>query len=182
MKSSCHIFFNHLGIPTQFSNYNSPVSVLHGINLYSTNLLNLFPLVSLSVSWQRIYNTLTVNKSSNHTLSVENTSTAQQRISCCCHTRLSRKLFTARCIATSTTRIHREHCCYCCMFIATCLLHCCLANGSIRHNTVNAIRLVLILRISKEHFLLNGIKASVLTDRMGKIKFLLVSGFLYCIP
>jgi hypothetical protein len=81
MKSSCHFFFNHLGIQTQFSNYNSSVSVLHGTNLYSTNLLNLFPLVSISVSWQRIYNALTVNKSANHTLRVENTSTAQQRMS-----------------------------------------------------------------------------------------------------
>jgi hypothetical protein len=38
MKSSCHFFFNHLGTPTQFSNSNSPVSVLHGTNLYSKNL------------------------------------------------------------------------------------------------------------------------------------------------
>jgi hypothetical protein len=44
MKSSCHFFFNHLGMPTQFSNSNFPVSVildsvLRGTNLYSTNLI-----------------------------------------------------------------------------------------------------------------------------------------------
>jgi hypothetical protein len=34
MKSSCH-FFDHLGMPTKFSDSNSPVSILHGTNLYS---------------------------------------------------------------------------------------------------------------------------------------------------
>jgi hypothetical protein len=38
MKSSCHFFFSHLGMPTKLSNSNSPVSVLHDANLYSTNL------------------------------------------------------------------------------------------------------------------------------------------------
>jgi hypothetical protein len=72
MKSSCHFFFNQLWIPTQSPSSNSPTyvvldSILYGPNLYSTNLLKLFP---LSVSWQRIYNSPTVNKSSNHTLSL----------------------------------------------------------------------------------------------------------------
>jgi hypothetical protein len=96
MKSSCNFFFNDLGMPTQFSNSNSPFSVLHGPNLYSTNVLNLFPLVSvtalnngysfavfsLSVSWQRVlthelqqsrsrYHCITAHiKSSNYTLSL----------------------------------------------------------------------------------------------------------------
>jgi hypothetical protein len=34
MKSSCH-FFNHLAMPTQFSDSMLPVSVLRGTNLYS---------------------------------------------------------------------------------------------------------------------------------------------------
>jgi hypothetical protein len=43
MKSSSNFFFDHLGMPTQFSSSNSPVSVvlnsvLHGTDLYSTNL------------------------------------------------------------------------------------------------------------------------------------------------
>jgi hypothetical protein len=46
MKSSCNFFFSHLEMPTQFSNSNSPVFVLHGTNLYLTNLRNIFPLVS----------------------------------------------------------------------------------------------------------------------------------------
>jgi hypothetical protein len=46
MNSSCHFFFYHLGMQIQFSNSNSPVSVLQGTKLYSTDLLNLFPLVS----------------------------------------------------------------------------------------------------------------------------------------
>jgi hypothetical protein len=52
----------------------------------------------------------------------------------CCHARLSRKLFTARCIATNTERTHRENCCYYCVFVVMCLLRRCLAKGSIRHN------------------------------------------------
>jgi hypothetical protein len=44
MESSCHFLFDPLGMPTQFSNSNSPVSVvldsvLHGTNLYSTVLI-----------------------------------------------------------------------------------------------------------------------------------------------
>jgi hypothetical protein len=70
MKSSCHFFFNHLGTPTQFSDSNSPVSVLHGTNLYSVISSIYFHWSSLSVSWQRIYNTFTLDKSSNHTLSL----------------------------------------------------------------------------------------------------------------
>jgi hypothetical protein len=53
---------------------------------------------------------------------MENTSIAQQRMSYCCHARFGRKVFTARCVATSTARIRREHCCYCCAFFWTCLL------------------------------------------------------------
>jgi hypothetical protein len=45
MKSSCHFRFDHLGMPTQFSNSNSPVSVvlgsvLLGTNLYATALIS----------------------------------------------------------------------------------------------------------------------------------------------
>jgi hypothetical protein len=35
MKSSCHLFFNHHGMPAKFSESNSSVSVPHGTNLYS---------------------------------------------------------------------------------------------------------------------------------------------------
>jgi hypothetical protein len=35
MKSSCHFLFNRLGMQTRFFDSNSPVSVLHGTNLYS---------------------------------------------------------------------------------------------------------------------------------------------------
>jgi hypothetical protein len=70
MKSSCHFFCIHLAMPTQFSKSNSPVYVLQGTNLYSTNSSIYFHKSPLSVSWHRIYNTLTVNKSSNHTLSL----------------------------------------------------------------------------------------------------------------
>jgi hypothetical protein len=69
MKSSCY-FFNRLGIPTQFSDSNSPISVLHGTNLYSLTSSIYFHLSSLSVSWQRIYNTFTMDTSSNHTISL----------------------------------------------------------------------------------------------------------------
>jgi hypothetical protein len=55
---------------TQFSDSNSPVSVLYGTNLYSLISSICFHWSSLSVSWQRIYNTFTVDKSSNHTLSL----------------------------------------------------------------------------------------------------------------
>jgi hypothetical protein len=76
MKSSCH-FFIHLGMPTQFFDSNSPVCVLHGTNLYSLISSVYFRWSSLSVSWKRIYNTLTLDKSSNHTLSLHrSTSTA----------------------------------------------------------------------------------------------------------
>jgi hypothetical protein len=70
MKTSCHFIFNHLWMPTQFSDSNSPVSVLHGTNQYSLDFLDLFPLVFTNRSWQRIYNTFTVDKSSSHTLSL----------------------------------------------------------------------------------------------------------------
>jgi hypothetical protein len=63
IKSSCH-FFNDLGMPTQFSDSNFPVSVLHGTNLYSLISSIYFHWSSLSVSCQRIYNTLD-NSSSN---------------------------------------------------------------------------------------------------------------------
>jgi hypothetical protein len=69
MKSSCHFFFNHLGMPTQFSDFNSPVFALHSTNLYSLISSIYFHWSSLSVSCQRIYNALTVDKS-NHTLSL----------------------------------------------------------------------------------------------------------------
>jgi hypothetical protein len=35
MKCSCHLFFNHHGMPAKFSDSNSSVSVPHGTNLYS---------------------------------------------------------------------------------------------------------------------------------------------------
>jgi hypothetical protein len=38
MKSSCHFFSNHLEMPTQFSNSNSSVTILHVTNLYSNIL------------------------------------------------------------------------------------------------------------------------------------------------
>jgi hypothetical protein len=72
MKSSCHFFFSHLGMSTKFSNSNSLVSILHCTNLYCSLLTR----QSISTSHhypiplQRIYNTFTVNKSSNHTLSL----------------------------------------------------------------------------------------------------------------
>jgi hypothetical protein len=53
---------------TQFSDSNSPVSVLHGTNRYSLISSVYFHWSSLSVFWQRIYNTFTVAKSSNHVL------------------------------------------------------------------------------------------------------------------
>jgi hypothetical protein len=68
MKSSFHFFFNHLGMPIQFSDSNSPISVLHGINLYSLISSIFFHWSSLSVSCQRIYNNFTLDKSSNHTV------------------------------------------------------------------------------------------------------------------
>jgi hypothetical protein len=57
-------------MPTQFSDSNSPVSVLQATNLYSPISSIYFHWSSLSVSWQRICNTFTVNKSYNHTLSL----------------------------------------------------------------------------------------------------------------
>jgi hypothetical protein len=68
---------------------------------------------------------------------MENTSIAQQRMSYC-HARLTIKLFTARCIAMSTARTHREHCC-CCAFVSMCLLRCCLEKGSVCHNSFKAV-------------------------------------------
>jgi hypothetical protein len=58
-------FINHLQVVTT-TKYNT-----YWFSLYKSlhaNLLSLFPLVSLSVSWQRIYKTLTVEKSSNHSI------------------------------------------------------------------------------------------------------------------
>jgi hypothetical protein len=74
---------------------------------------------------------------------VENNSIVQQRISFCCHTRLSGKVFIALCIARSTARIHREHCCYFCVFVGTCLLHPTEANAiwSRDHSTVCTLHL-----------------------------------------
>jgi hypothetical protein len=69
MKSSCH-FIHRLGMPTQFSDYISPVFALHGTNLYSLISSLYFHWSSLSVSWQRIYNIFTLDQSSNHTLSL----------------------------------------------------------------------------------------------------------------
>jgi hypothetical protein len=60
----------------------------------------------------------------------ENRSIAQQRMFYCCQAPLSGQLFTACCI-TSTARTHREHCFCCCVFVATCLLRRCIANGSV---------------------------------------------------
>jgi hypothetical protein len=77
---------------------------------------------------------------------MENMSIAQQRMSYCCHARLSGKVFTARCIATIKAQTYREHCFHCCVFVGTCLLSLCLAMGSpgsigqcfeqIRHNMI----------------------------------------------
>jgi hypothetical protein len=87
MKSSHH-FFSHLGMPTQFSDSKSPVSVLHGTNLYSSSsvfatLLRYFlpffvtpwslPSISAGLHYPFPGNgfiTLTVNESSSRTLSL----------------------------------------------------------------------------------------------------------------
>jgi hypothetical protein len=63
-------------------------------------------------------------------------SIVQQWMFYCCHARLSGQEFTAMCIATSTERMHREHCFYCCVFVAKFLLRRCLAKFSICHNTL----------------------------------------------
>jgi hypothetical protein len=39
----------------------------------------------------------------------------------------SRQVLTVCCIAMSTAWNHREHCCYCCVFVWMCLLSCCIA-------------------------------------------------------
>jgi hypothetical protein len=62
---------------------------------------------------------------------MENRSIAQQRMFCC-HAHLSGQVFIACCIATSTGWTHREHC-FCCVFVAVCLLRCCLAKEAVRH-------------------------------------------------
>jgi hypothetical protein len=54
----------------QFLDSTTPVSVLHGTNLYILIFSIYFHWSSQSVSWQQIYNTFTVNKSSNHKLSL----------------------------------------------------------------------------------------------------------------
>jgi hypothetical protein len=41
MKSSCHFFCKHLGMPTQFSNYNSPFSVVLYSVLLDTHLYSI---------------------------------------------------------------------------------------------------------------------------------------------
>jgi hypothetical protein len=53
--------------------------------------------------------------------SMENMSIAQQRMYFCCHARLSRKVFTAGCIATSTAPFHEDT-----VVVWTCLLSRCL--------------------------------------------------------
>jgi hypothetical protein len=63
MKFSCHFFFDLLGMPTQFSDSNSPVSVEHGTNLYTLISSIYFHWSPLSVSWQRMYNTGTIKVS-----------------------------------------------------------------------------------------------------------------------
>jgi hypothetical protein len=55
-------------MPAQFPDSNSPISVLHSTKLYSLFSSLYFRQSSLSVSWQRTYNTFTLDKSSNHTL------------------------------------------------------------------------------------------------------------------
>jgi hypothetical protein len=70
MKSSCHFFFDHLGMPTKISDCGSPVSVLHGTNLYSLISSIYFHWSSLSISWQRTYSTGTIKVSLNHTLPI----------------------------------------------------------------------------------------------------------------
>jgi hypothetical protein len=60
-------FINHVHVVTT-TKYNT-VTDFHTTN-YSTLFSVYFYQSPLSVSWQRIYNTLTVNKSSNHTLSL----------------------------------------------------------------------------------------------------------------
>jgi hypothetical protein len=55
---------------TQFSDSNYPVSVLYATNMYSLISSIYFHWSLLSISWQWIYNTSTVDKSSNHTLSL----------------------------------------------------------------------------------------------------------------
>jgi hypothetical protein len=64
---------------------------------------------------------------------MENILIVQQRISYCCHARLSLKVLSALCRATSKARTHREQCHYCCIFFGKCLLSRCLANGYTRH-------------------------------------------------
>jgi hypothetical protein len=70
---------------------------------------------------------------------LENRSIAQQQIFYCCHALLSGQVFAAWCIAPSTARIHREHCLYCCVFIATCLLRRCLAKWFVRHSVYGVL-------------------------------------------
>jgi hypothetical protein len=48
---------------------------------------------------------------------MENTFIAPQRMSYFYHIRFSRKVFTPRCKATITARIHRKHCCFCYVFL-----------------------------------------------------------------
>jgi hypothetical protein len=68
-KSSCHFIFNYLGMPTQFSDSNCSVSVLHGTNLYSLMSSVCYHWSSLFVSGNAFI-TLAVNKSSNYTVSL----------------------------------------------------------------------------------------------------------------
>jgi hypothetical protein len=75
MKSSCHFFLNHHGMPTKFSDSNSSVSVLHGTNLYSTNIYNSLPAPSRTALHCRHCLTVDITvlqhtQSSNHTLNL----------------------------------------------------------------------------------------------------------------
>jgi hypothetical protein len=98
MKSSCRFFFNHLGMPMQLSGSNSPVSVLRGTNLYSTNLCD---------SPRPIYDWLIPFYDSRYidaarTCITENT----------CHviaTHCCDVTVRARCIATVRARTQRKH-------------------------------------------------------------------------
>jgi hypothetical protein len=121
MKSPCHFLFNNLGLPTPWILiYNDSILqfYLQSDLVLAANILSLYSLWSDPM---------------------ENTSIAQQRISYCCHARLSRKVFTTCYIATRTAQIHREHCCYCCVFVWMCLLGHCLVMDVLllRANCVN---------------------------------------------
>lgn len=89
MKSSSHFFYDHLGMPTQFTNSLSPVSVLHGINLWSTNIL---PTNELSV----ILGISLCSRGTDHT---ENTTSCIVEEAC----------LTRRCLAIGTDHIENTY-------------------------------------------------------------------------